>query len=321
MKIKWIINLLFILIVGLSLLHSTILEKDLKYVMPSASRFSALKVPLPHFKAYNEKELIGICYLSIDITPEIYGYNGPINILIGLNKNGSLSGIKVIRHRENCVQAQDIVNPSFEEQFKGKNITDGFILSEDINKITGATITIKCVSEIIKRSSRKMYQYCFKEEEKTIDKEKISMIIEQENKTAFKKTNINQYILSGVVFFILVFIALNCRLYFILKKKKNIIILLTIIEIGVIIFFINFIQTSFNKYYNRKDVYPSLYQSEILPIPKGIQKKDDLSSSMEEEIILKPKGRIQKINKELIKKQIKTGNLSGKEADNYKKLE
>lgn len=321
MKIKWIINLLFILIVGLSLLHSTILEKDLKYVMPSATRFSAGKVPLPHFKAYDEKKLIGICYLSIDITPEIYGYNGPINILIGLNKNGSLSGIKVMQHKENNVQAQVIVNPSFEEQFKCKNITDGFILSEDINEITGATITIKCVSEIIKRSSMKMYQYCFKEEEKTIDKEKISMIIEQEGKVSLRKMNINQYILSGVIFFILVFTALNCRLYFILKKKKNIIIPLTIIEIGVIIFYISFIKITFREYCNHKNAYSPVYQSEISPVSKGIQKKDDLSSSMEEEIILKPKGRIQRVNKDLIKEQIKTGNLSGKEADNYKKVE
>ena len=104
--------------------------------------------------------MIGICYLSTDVTPEINGYNGPIRVLIGLLKTGRVSGIRVLKHRENIIEALVIEKESFDSSFREKPITDPFLPGRDLEHVTGATVTIRQMGSIVKLSARKMLPLC-----------------------------------------------------------------------------------------------------------------------------------------------------------------
>lgn len=226
MKRILVINLILLFSFCATIL-SDVTEKDMRYVMSPATSFSAkTNGPLPHYKAFQGKDLIGICYLSTDITPEIIGYNGPIMLLIGLYKNGTISGIKVIHHIENIEEAFDIEESSFDRQFSGKNITNSFTVDKDIDNITGATVTVEKICEMVKKSSTMMFQYYF-------------------------------------------------------GKHRSMVKL-----------------------------------PQISPSQKSMIEK----SLTEEKIILKPKWKVKKADEKLIKNQMKSGNLSDKEADNYQKI-
>lgn len=265
------IILLLLLFFLRTIIYAGVSKRDLKYVMPSAISFSKKIEDLPHYKAYKKNKLIGICYVSIDVTPEIIGYSGPIKILIGLYSTGKISGIKILKHVEANKPAETITDKTFHRQFAGKNTKDSFIVGKDVDNITGATVTVESVCEIVKDSSLIMYLYYFKKGGTGIQKKLLNL----KNKRLRRIAKIDR----------IEELALE-------KNNKK---LLTKVEK---------LRTLERKQYLMK-----------LKKIAGIH----VDKKKEEKIILKPKWGIKKVNKKLIKEQIKSGNLSEKEADYYTK--
>jgi Na+-translocating ferredoxin:NAD+ oxidoreductase RnfG subunit len=85
-----------------------------------------------------------------DIAPEIKGLGGHIEMLVRLNKNGSIKDVKVLSHNESPEYAIGITGPEFLGQFKGKDVNDAFVIGRDIDAVTGATISSKAVADILK---------------------------------------------------------------------------------------------------------------------------------------------------------------------------
>ena len=77
------------------------------------------------------------------------GYSGKINMIIGLNNEGRVEGIKILRHTETPGLGARITQGEFIRQFKGKLNRDLIIKKEDpsgkIDAITGATISSQAV--------------------------------------------------------------------------------------------------------------------------------------------------------------------------------
>ena len=85
-----------------------------------------------------------------DIAPEVGGFGGHIEMLVELNRDGSIKEVDVLSHNETPSYAAGISEPEFLEQFKGKGVDDGFIVGEDVDAITGATISSRAVAEILR---------------------------------------------------------------------------------------------------------------------------------------------------------------------------
>lgn len=85
-----------------------------------------------------------------DIAPEIKGMGGHIEMLVELDSDGNIKDVKVLSHNETPEYAAGISDPEFLAQFKGKGVDDGFIVGEDIDGITGATISSGAVAETLK---------------------------------------------------------------------------------------------------------------------------------------------------------------------------
>lgn len=74
--------------------HDNLLFNDRIYV--TSPRYLGSKHPLPVFRARKNSKPVALIMTAI--APD--GYNGDIKLLIGVNYDGSLSGVRVISHRE-----------------------------------------------------------------------------------------------------------------------------------------------------------------------------------------------------------------------------
>jgi electron transport complex protein RnfG len=87
-------------------------------------------------------------------------YGGPIKVLIGVEADGKISGVKIMEHRETPGLGANAGSPNyyidrakgirFYEQFRGKNVTDPFEPKQDVVAITAATITSRAVAASVK---------------------------------------------------------------------------------------------------------------------------------------------------------------------------
>ena len=92
-------------------------------------------------------EFVGWC---VNVTPS--GYGGELDIMVGINPDKTVSGMKVVSHSETAGLGAKASEPEFSSQFAGKKtdkplevIKSGAPEENEIVAISGATITSKAV--------------------------------------------------------------------------------------------------------------------------------------------------------------------------------
>lgn len=135
-----------------------VLEKRLRTLFPAASSFSPKEGDPPHYRAFAadaQKTVVGYAFWTIDLEPLERGYDGPIQMLVGIDPKGVLSGVVVTAHREPYGYFS-VDKPEFAKQFVGKNVRDPFKVGTDIEAVSRATITINSATRSIRNSARKI---------------------------------------------------------------------------------------------------------------------------------------------------------------------
>jgi len=94
------------------------------------------------------------------------GYGGDIVILMGVDKEGKITGIEIIKHAETPGLGANITNKKWRDEFKGHSLADGPKLAVkkdggEIDQFTGATISPRAVVKAVKWGL-KMYEEKFK---------------------------------------------------------------------------------------------------------------------------------------------------------------
>ncbi len=102
------------------------------------------------YVGFKEKRKVG---LVIPVASK--GYGGPIDMLVGINKDGKVTGVKIIKLSETPGLGLNATEPSFLDQFKGKSIENKLKAKLDIQAITGATITSQAVANGVKEALEK----------------------------------------------------------------------------------------------------------------------------------------------------------------------
>ena len=141
-------------------------EAMLHEVFRGADSFSAKEGSPPVYKAYSdnpeniEPEVIGYLFETPDWPPEEIGYSGPIDVLVGMDLKGTIVDIKVLYYRESYKSIRgDFINSEyFPDQFKVKNIVDGFRVGRDIDGISRATISSWAVARGVRNAARRVAQ-------------------------------------------------------------------------------------------------------------------------------------------------------------------
>ncbi len=138
----------------------------LKSVMRDAESFSLKEGTPPVYRAYrrdpasSESELVGYLFETPDYPPEEIGYSAPIDVLVGIDMRGTITGIEVLHYIESYKSIRgDFINSEyFPNQFSSKNITEGFRVGRDVDGISRATITSWAVARGVRDAARKVAQ-------------------------------------------------------------------------------------------------------------------------------------------------------------------
>ena len=134
------------------------LPVELNALIIEADSFKEKKKPFLYYEAYKNKALLGYCFNTIDVDPNEKGYVGPMEILVAINKEGAIINLKIVKSNETPEYAKGISEPKFLNQFKGKGARDKFIIGEDIDAVTHATMSSKAIAGILKNSLNKMQE-------------------------------------------------------------------------------------------------------------------------------------------------------------------
>ena len=135
--------------------HQAIMES----VMPGADVFSEMYCEDPTIDrisgAYDGTIFLGYC---VEVTP--HGFVGDIRLMVGVNSNGSVTGVSILDHRETIGLGADATAPTFLNQYIGKSgsitVNKG---TNAIQAVTGATITSKAVTQGINTALTAVLNY------------------------------------------------------------------------------------------------------------------------------------------------------------------
>lgn len=89
----------------------------------------------------------------IQVAPR--GYGGPIQLLVGIDQKEKVSGLKILSQAETPGLGSNAVKPEFLRQFIGKSTQDKLEPKQDIDAITGATITSRAICQGVKKALAK----------------------------------------------------------------------------------------------------------------------------------------------------------------------
>jgi Na+-translocating ferredoxin:NAD+ oxidoreductase RnfG subunit len=112
-------------------------------LFPAASSFDAAGIPAA-WKAMQGTTLLG--HVMID---EVIGKHELITYAVGIAADGTVLGVEVLDYRE--PRGGEVRDPRWRAQFAGKRAGAPLRLGEDIQNITGATLSCRHVTEGVKR--------------------------------------------------------------------------------------------------------------------------------------------------------------------------
>ncbi|WP_027716341.1 RnfABCDGE type electron transport complex subunit G [Desulfuromonas sp. TF] len=102
------------------------------------------------YRGRYEGSLAGVAFKVV--APD--GYSGNIEIMVGVDEKGTVSGIEILSHAETPGLGDKIAHEGFKGQFKGQNLgsVDWRVKKDggDFDQITGATISPRAVVGAVK---------------------------------------------------------------------------------------------------------------------------------------------------------------------------
>ncbi|TDT40170.1 NosR/NirI family nitrous oxide reductase transcriptional regulator [Halospina denitrificans] len=140
-------------------------EEAASRFFPDADEVKAMSGDPPATGVYRDGELTGLVFETVDYAP-IPAYSGkPVNMRLGLNRDGELVGGEILEHEEPIVLTgipeKKIVD--FLDQYVGKSIHDRMRVGlssrkregyDYVDAVSGATVTVVVMGDTIMRSAR-----------------------------------------------------------------------------------------------------------------------------------------------------------------------
>ncbi len=138
-----------------------VFERHYKYKLKDVLTADKFIQKKGYWEGYRKTDLVGYVFLSKDWTKNLVGYSGKhLETLIGMDPNGTITGVKIIFHSEPIVLIglKESKYYEFINQYPGKNIKQDLAIGKgiSIDAISGATVTAVVHNAIILRSARKV---------------------------------------------------------------------------------------------------------------------------------------------------------------------
>ncbi len=128
-------------------------EEAKKEVLSSATEF--IKITTEVYEGKKDGETVGY---TVNVSPK--GYGGAIDMMVGINKDMTVSGIKILSMSETPGLGAKAGDEDFINQYKGKNkdlsLKKSGAKENEINAISGATVTSTAVTNGVKEAFLKL---------------------------------------------------------------------------------------------------------------------------------------------------------------------
>jgi ferredoxin len=133
-------------------------------VMPVADSFSAKEGLPPVYTAYgpgsdgSPRDVVGYVYLTANVPPAEFGYSSRIDVLVGMDLLGQITGTHIVNYRESLSSSRGdfLRGVGLEEQVTGKHIAESFQLGRELHGVSGATISARAMFRGIRNSARRV---------------------------------------------------------------------------------------------------------------------------------------------------------------------
>ncbi|MET4214391.1 NosR/NirI family nitrous oxide reductase transcriptional regulator [Bradyrhizobium sp. LA2.1] len=130
-------------------------------LVPGANRLGATQGDPAIAPAYKDDQLLGFIYLNSDFV-NATGYSGkPIQLLVGINPKGVLTGLKLVEHKEPIVlvgipekRILEAVNKLIGTDMDP--VVRGAVPAPQVDIVSGATVTVLVMGDSIVRSATKL---------------------------------------------------------------------------------------------------------------------------------------------------------------------
>ena len=145
-------------------IRQTVDAEMIQSVMPAADSFSAKAGLPPVYTAYgtgadgSPGSVIGYVHLTANVPPFQYGYSSRIDVLVGMDLAGRLTGMHVVNYRESLTSSRGdfLRGAGLAEQVVGKHIGESFQVGRDLDGVSGATISARAMFRGVRNSARRV---------------------------------------------------------------------------------------------------------------------------------------------------------------------
>jgi hypothetical protein len=145
-----VISLIAAWIVGLNLAQADLMPA-VREAMPQAERFE--KVTADVYEAYAGEDLVGYVALG-----EASGYGGPLTTAVGVDPAGTIEKVVLADHRETPAWIREVREEEYLDSLSGKKYSETFQVGEDLDGVTGATMSSRGIAQAALNGSRKAAQ-------------------------------------------------------------------------------------------------------------------------------------------------------------------
>jgi len=167
----WLLLSVMVLITGIALVATTLAspaQPEMQTADPTLQQHEAILQGL--FPGASDFERVdtdqqGFVYavhqggrvLGYGVQQQVSGYAGPIELIVGFRSNHTLSGISVggAEFKETAGLGAKAKEPAFTDQFKDRAFP--LALGEDIDAISGATVTSQAVVDGVNLAAQRLY--------------------------------------------------------------------------------------------------------------------------------------------------------------------
>ncbi len=113
---------------------------------------------LPGMDSFEERELNGRLYYAglkdgaeegFVIYSSAQGFNAPVQVLLGVNLDGRITGLEVLQHQEDPGLGSKITQDWFLGQFVDLDRSSSIVPGGDVEGISGATVSVRAVTQAV----------------------------------------------------------------------------------------------------------------------------------------------------------------------------
>ncbi|CAD5259365.1 MULTISPECIES: transcriptional regulator NosR [Halomonadaceae] len=148
-----------LLLLAITLPAQAIELEQVREGFPTAEHLEAADSQWPVSRVLaSDDELLGYAFESVDVAP-IPAYSGkPVNVLVGIGLDGQIVQADVLSHSEPImlVGIPESKLNSFADEHESAHVNDRLRVGDNLDAISGATVTVIVVSDTIMRSARQV---------------------------------------------------------------------------------------------------------------------------------------------------------------------